>query len=187
MNERTHRLLARCLLTAVGAAWMLLLGASPAAADCGTITYEQRQDPRRPEPANEWIVRPCDQSVPAVAAAVVGALGLVATGVHTWRLHKAGAGEIAPAGQGDVEVIGPGEVRHGDVDGDVVVRGGTLVGHVSGTAVMVEGATLIGTAGNVVQIGGRNSVIGDVEGNLVQARSILGGIFSKGRKLWPPD
>ncbi|MEU1727319.1 hypothetical protein [Nonomuraea sp. NPDC005692] len=187
MNDRTQRLLARCLLTAGGAVWILLLGAPPAAADCGTITYEQRQDPAPPKPANEWIVGRCDQSVPAVAAAVVGALGMVATGLYTLRLPRAGAGGVAPAGHGEVEVVGPGEVRIGDVDGDVVVRGGTLVGHVSGTVVMVEGATLIGTAENVVQIGDRNSVVGDVDGNLVQARSVLGNIFAKGRKLWPLD
>ncbi|QYC41667.1 hypothetical protein Nocox_20290 [Nonomuraea coxensis DSM 45129] len=188
MNERTQRLLARCLLTAVGAVWILLLGASPAAAGCGTITYEQRQDPGRPGPANEWIVGRCDQSVPAAAAAVACALGLVATGWSAWRLHRAGAAAAAPTGPGDVEVVGPGEVRSGDVDGDVVIQGGTLVGHVSGTVVMVEGATFIGTAGNVVQIGARNNVIGDIdEGTLVQARSVLGGVLSKGRKLWPLD
>ncbi|MEU4512333.1 hypothetical protein AB0G05_22810 [Nonomuraea wenchangensis] len=188
MNERTQRLLARCLLTAAGTVWILLFGASPAAAGCGTITYEQRQDPGRPKPANEWIVRHCDQSVPAVAAVVVCALGMAATGLSAWRLHRAGAGGVAPLpGQGDVDVIGPGEVRSGDVDGDVVISGGTLVGHVSGTAVMVEGATLIGTAKNVVQIGVRNIMIGNVEGNLVQTRSLLGSVLSKGRKLWPLD
>ncbi|MFB4271420.1 hypothetical protein [Nonomuraea sp. GTA35] len=185
MNERTRRLLARCLLTALGAVCFLLLGASPAAAGCGSITYEQRQEPA--PPANTWVIADCDQTVPAVAAGLACALGLAATGLYTWRLHRDGAGVVVPAGQGKVQVVGPGEVRLGDVDGDVVIQGGTLVGQVSGTAVMVEGATFVGKAENVVQIGRRNNAIGDVDGKLVQARSILGSVLAKGRKVWPLD
>ncbi|TYB57407.1 hypothetical protein FXF51_40230 [Nonomuraea sp. PA05] len=187
MHERTRRLLAQGLLTVVGAMWFLLLSAPPAAAGCGTVTYEQRQQPDPPKPANTWIIQDCDQTVPAVAAGLACALGLAATGLYIRRLHNDGAGEIAPAGQAEVQVIGPDEVRHGDVDGDVVIRGGTLVGHVSGTAVMVEGATFVGNAKNLVQIGRRNKAVGNVDGNLVQARSVLGRVLAKGRQLWPLD
>ncbi|AQZ61682.1 unnamed protein product [[Actinomadura] parvosata subsp. kistnae] len=207
MNECAPRLLARCLLTAMAAAWVLLLGASPAAAGCGSITYEQRQaDPAPAEPEKKFPALNCDQSVPAAAAALACALGLTATGFYAWRLHSAGAAPVAPVGQAKTEVVGPGEVRVGDVDGDVVIRGGTLVGQVSGTAVMVDNATFIGKAQyvvqigyrndvvgdiaegeNVVQVGRRNTVLGDVAGKLVQARSVMGRILTKGRKVWPLD
>ncbi|GAA2208988.1 hypothetical protein GCM10009850_044460 [Nonomuraea monospora] len=187
MNHRTQRLLAQGLLTVVGAMWFLLLSASPAAAGCGGVTYEQRQQPDPPKPANTWIIQDCDQTAPAVAAGLACALGVAATGLYIRHLHKDGAGGVAPAGQAEVQVIGPGEVRLGDVDGDVVIRGGTLVGRVSGTAVMVEGATFVGDAKNLVQIGQRNKAIGNINGKVVQAGSILGRVIAKGRQLWPLD
>ncbi|MEE1930432.1 RHS repeat-associated core domain-containing protein, partial [Streptomyces sp. TRM 70351] len=78
-----------------------------------------------------------------------------------------------PHEQRNFEVVGRGEVRTGDVHGDVVVRGGTVDGDVHGTAVMAEGGTVFGNARNVVQIGNRN-VVGRMSppgGN-----SLLGGV-----------
>ncbi|MEU3774272.1 RHS repeat-associated core domain-containing protein [Streptomyces sp. NPDC032472] len=102
------------------------------------------------------------------------------------------------------EVIGPGEVRTGDVHGDVVVRGGTLRGNVHGTLVVAEGGTVIGDEffGAVYQIGnnnnighlgprGANSIIGDTHppvfhDTVVMARSI-DNVTVSGRTLWPLD
>ena len=93
-------------------------------------------------------------------------------------------------------VVSPGEVRTGDVHGDVVVRGGTVLGDVHGTAVITEGGTVIGNVQNVVQIGsynvmgevgprGANSLVGDVYGIAIQAGRVLGDITLDGRKVWP--
>ncbi|MEV5826146.1 RHS repeat-associated core domain-containing protein [Spirillospora sp. NPDC052242] len=97
---------------------------------------------------------------------------------------------LTPHNYGDgFEVVGPGEVRTGDVHGDVVVRGGTVRGDVHGTAVITEGGTVVGNVQGVVQIGNRN-VIGEMGppganslvGNqnefsaVVQARRIIGDI-----------
>ncbi|GAA4967500.1 hypothetical protein HD597_003790 [Nonomuraea thailandensis] len=112
----------------------------PAAAGCGAITYERRRAPGPPEPTNTSVISDCDQTVPAVAAGLACALGVAATGLCTWRLRRAGAGRVAPSGREEVHVVGPGEVRLGDVDGTVV-----------------------------------------------QAGSVLGSVLAKGRKLWPLD
>ncbi|MGP8298143.1 DUF6531 domain-containing protein [Streptomyces inhibens] len=99
-------------------------------------------------------------------------------------------------------IVGPGEVRTGDVHGDVVVRGGTLRGNVHGTAVIVEGGTVIGNNfNNVIQIGhhnvigspgppGANSLFPESGTNVhsgitIQARQVIGDIISGGRRIWP--
>ncbi|MFJ9260147.1 polymorphic toxin-type HINT domain-containing protein [Streptomyces bacillaris] len=73
--------------------------------------------------------------------------------VHNCSVIHSGDGSVVPS-----VVVGPGEVRNGDVHGDVLVRGGTLNGDVYGTAVMTDGATIVGNVQNAVQIGNRNSV-----------------------------
>lgn len=99
----------------------------------------------------------------------------------------------------DHVTVGPGEIRTGDVFGDVVVRGGTLVGHVrGGTTVITGGGTVIGNVHNVIPLGhhnvigelgpeGANSLIGDISGFVVQGRRILGEINIHGRRMGPFD
>ncbi|MFC5912441.1 RHS repeat-associated core domain-containing protein [Streptomyces pulveraceus] len=95
------------------------------------------------------------------------------------------------------EIVGPGEVRVGDVHNSVVVRGGTVRGNVHGVAVVAEGGTIMGEVyGGIVQIGhhnvigelgppGANSLIGDVYGVAIQGGRVIGDIIVDGRKLWP--
>ncbi|MFJ7911042.1 RHS repeat domain-containing protein [Kitasatospora sp. NPDC096204] len=96
------------------------------------------------------------------------------------------------------EVIGPGEVRVGDVHGDVIVRGGVLHGNVHGTLVMTDGGAVVGDSfRSVLQVGHTNTIGGKrlagsnsitfpggsatFNGSVVQ----IGRIYKNGRRVMP--
>jgi RHS repeat-associated protein len=106
------------------------------------------------------------------------------------------AGGDGAADLASPKVLRPGEVWVGDVNGNAVVKGGTVLGNVHGTAVITDGGTVIGDVQNVIQIGsynvigrlgpeGANSLVGNVHGFAVQAGEIDGEIIVGGSKVWP--
>jgi RHS repeat-associated protein len=105
--------------------------------------------------------------------------------------------DSAPGGDSaPVEVVGPGEVKTGDVYGEVVVRGGTIEGDVYGTVVVTEGGVIAGNVnGDVIQIGnenviggegrpGANVVRGSVSGDAIQTGRLFGDVTIDGRTIF---
>jgi hypothetical protein len=140
-------------------------------------------------------------SLPSAGAyALAGAAVSIRVGAMLERLAVEATAETAPLyrlvfGLAELSVqsrnplgVMRGGTWDGNVYGDVVIYGGTIHGDVHGNVIMWHGGTIIGDVyGNVVQIGthnvvgslgpaGANSIVGSVNGNLVQAANMSGVI-----------
>ncbi|MFJ3974726.1 hypothetical protein [Streptomyces sp. NPDC090021] len=93
MDRRTARTAAGCLLALLGAVPLSLLAAPPAAASCGSITYEGAPGPAPATPALPPAPpsHDCASTAPQSAAAVAIAAALATAVAYGVRLYRAGA------------------------------------------------------------------------------------------------
>ncbi|AUI57370.1 hypothetical protein [Amycolatopsis sp. BJA-103] len=151
----------------------------------------------------------CGGIYPAVGSVIAVAAALGAAAIHA-ALSYARGGAPLPEEQNHCTYLkadGSHELRanplmdefiHGDVRGDVFMKGGTIDGNVYGNVVMWDGATITGIVfGDVAQLGRHNvigeigpadanSIGGDVRGNVLQTARVTGTITIGGRTIPSP-